>query len=184
MSLTQSKFLETGTQAPDFSLVDTVSGNILSLEDVRWTDGTVVMFICNHCPFVLHINDILVELGNYYKEKWVNFVAISSNDIVTHPQDSPEFMKALARDLEYPFPYLYDASQEVAKAYHAVCTPDIFFFDTELKLAYHGQIDNSRPGSNIPVSWNDLKNAIDSYLDSGEIIADQKPSMGCNIKWR
>lgn len=184
MVLTESKRLELGMIAPDFTLVDTVSGKNVALGNIKWEQGTVIMFICNHCPFVVHVNSLIVELAQEYQQKWITFIAISSNDVETHPQDGPEMMKSHAQTESYCFPYLYDESQEVAKSYNAACTPDIFFFGKDLELVYHGQFDDSRPGNNIPVSGADFRNALDTYLESWEIISNQKPLVGCNIKWK
>jgi peroxiredoxin len=176
--------LPLGTSAPDFKLPDTVSGTLVSLSDIAGEKGTLVMFICNHCPFVLHVNDQLVKLANDYLPKGFGFVAISSIDVVHYPQDSPELMKQQAQKLKYPFPYLYDESQEVAKAYDAACTPDFFLFNSELKLVYRGELDDSRPGNNIPVTGKELREAMNAILENRKINPNQIPSMGCNIKWK
>lgn len=183
MALTESNMLPLGTEAPDFSLLDTVSGKELSLADIQSDKVTVIMFTCNHCPYVLHINEELVRLTTEYQAKDVAFAAISSNDIVNYPQDSPDKMKALAEDLGYPFPYLYDATQVVAKAYDAACTPDFYVFDADLKLRYRGRLCPSRPGSDIPVTGSDLRAAIDALLNKEAVTEQQYPSAGCNIKW-
>ena len=185
MSLTPSTMLEIGTKAPDFSLPDTTNnGETVTLDDVSGGRALLVMFICNHCPFVKHVNDELVKLVNDYKDEGLKAVAISSNNIDTHPDDRPELMKEVAEELGYPFPYLYDESQEVAKAYKAACTPDFFLFDADLKLAYRGQLDDSRPGNDKPVTGEDLRAAIDDVLAGNEVTIDQRPSAGCNIKWK
>ncbi len=184
MSQTPSNMLPLGTIAPDFYLKNTVTNNFLSLKDVKGAKATLVMFICNHCPFVLHVNSELVKLGNDYKNNGIGFVAISSNDVENYPQDSPELMKKQATELGYPFPYLYDETQEIAKAYDATCTPDFFLFDAELKLVYRGQLDNSRPGLDIPVTGRDIRNAIEAIIMENEIDKNQIPSIGCNIKWK
>jgi len=173
-----------GSLAPDFSLPDTVSGKDVSLSDIRSDAATVVMFICNHCPFVKHIQAELVRLANDYSTKGVSFAAISSNDVANYPADSPDKMKKDAERLGYSFPYLYDKTQAVAKAYDAACTPDFYIFDKELKLTYRGQLDDSRPGSGIPVDGRDMRTALDAMLSGEPVTADQKPSVGCNIKWR
>jgi len=142
------------------------------------------MFICNHCPFVKHVNEGLVELANDYILKGISFIAISSNDVVNFPEDSPEKMKNEAKSLGYPFPYLYDESQEVARAYDAACTPDFFIYDKDLKLVYRGQLDDSRPKNGIPVTGKDIRAALDSLLQSKPVSEEQKPSIGCNIKWK
>ena len=182
MALTESTMLPLGTKAPNFHLQDTVSGNYYSLDDLRSTKATVVMFICNHCPFVIHVNSELVRLANKYKSEGVSFIAISSNDVENYPEDAPDKMSIVAKVLKYPFPYLYDKRQEVAKAYDAACTPDFYVFDKDLKLSYRGRLDDSRPGNSIPLSGIDLANAIDKTI-LGETIDEQYPSAGCNIKW-
>ena len=184
MARTPSVMIPLGKQAPDFTLPDTVSGNNLSLQTIKGATATVIMFICNHCPFVKHINAALVKLGNDYKNKGIGFIAISSNDVAGYPQDGPEQMKQVAEELNYPFPYLYDATQDVAKAYQAACTPDFFIFDSNLLLAYRGQLDDSRPGNEKPVTGADIRNALDHLIAGKPVPADQKPSIGCNIKWR
>jgi len=184
MTATASNMLALGTKAPSFNLLDTVSQKVVSLRALKGAKATVVMFICNHCPFVLHVNDKLVKLALFYKDKGVNFIAISSNDVVNYPQDSPDLMRLQAQKLSYPFPYLYDATQEVAKAYQAACTPDFFAFDTHLKLAYRGQFDNSRPGNGIPVTGKDLRKALELIVQNKSVDFEQKPSIGCNIKWK
>lgn len=184
MALTPSNMLPLGTKAPGFQLVNSVSKNLVSLEDVRGEKGTVVMFICNHCPFVKHVNEELVRTANDYRVTGFGFVAISSNDIENYPQDHPDLMWKVARAENYPFPYLFDETQDVAKAYDAACTPDFYVFDAELKLVYRGQLDNSRPGNGIPVNGRDLREALDNILNNNPQRKDQKPSVGCNIKWK
>jgi peroxiredoxin len=184
MALTPSNMLPLGTKAPDFSLIDTKDDTIKSLSELKGDTGTLVMFICNHCPFVIHVNEQLVQLANDYKSRGINCIAISSNDVVNYPQDGPEKMKQHAKDNNYPFPYLYDESQEIAKAYDAACTPDFFLFNSDLKLVYAGQLDSSRPGNGIPVTGSDLRAAMDALVNNEAIGDDQKPSMGCNIKWK
>mgnify|MGYP000182698917 FL=1 len=184
MSLTPSNMLPLGTKAPTFNLVDAVTKNSYSLEDIKGTKGTVVMFICNHCPFVKHVNDELVRTANDYRVTGFGFVALNSNDIEKYPQDHPDLMWKTAREENYPFPYLFDATQDVAKAYKAACTPDFFVFDAELKLVYRGQLDNSRPGNGIPVNGRDLRESLDNILNNNPQRKDQKPSIGCNIKWK
>jgi peroxiredoxin len=184
MSNTPSNMLELGTTAPKFILTDTVSGKEMNLDDLKGKNGTVIFFICNHCPFVIHINSELVKIARDYKIKGIGFIAISSNDTENYPQDSPELMKKVAEDQNYPFPYLYDRSQDVARAYDAACTPDNYLFDKNLKLVYRGQIDDSRPKNGIQVTGKDLRSALDSLLEGKEISQDQKPSIGCNIKWK
>lgn len=184
MARTPSNMLPLGTQAPDFELFDTVSGTHLSLEDLKGPKGTVIMFICNHCPFVIHVNEQLVAIANSYKQRGIGFAAISSNDIVNYPQDAPELMKETAQRLGYPFPYLYDETQEIARAYDAACTPDFYLFDRALSLVYRGQLDHSRPGNGIPVTGSDLRAALEHLLKGEKIPEPQKPSIGCNIKWK
>ena len=184
MAQTESKMLPLGTIAPDFTLMDAVSLNTISFNDVRGKKGTVVMFICNHCPFVKHINDEIVRISNDYRVTGFGFVAINSNDVEKYPEDSPLEMWRTAQRIGYPFPYLFDKTQEVAKAYDAACTPDFYLFNAELKLVYRGQMDNSRPGNGIPVNGRDLREALDNIMSNNPQRKDQKPSMGCNIKWR
>lgn len=173
-----------GQKAPDFSLPDSVSGKNISLNEVRGDVATVVMFICNHCPFVIHVNDELVKLANDYKNKGIGFVAISSNDVVNYPEDAPDKMKEVALQLKYPFSYLYDESQEVAKAYHAACTPDFFIYNKDLVLVYRGQLDDSRPGNEIPVTGKDIRHAMDCLISDRPVPELQRPGIGCNIKWK
>lgn len=183
MVRTPSTMLPLGTTAPDFSLPN-VDGRTLSLADVAGVKGTVVMFICNHCPFVKHVADELAILGRDYLPRGIGFVAISSNDVSTHPADSPEQMVREAEERGYPFAYLYDHTQEVAKAYHAACTPDFFLFDGARSLVYRGQLDPSRPGNGVPVTACDLRAALDALLAGKPPIEEQIPSLGCNIKWK
>jgi peroxiredoxin len=183
MSLTLSNMMELGSKAPDFTLLDTISGKSVSLESLKSEIATVVVFICNHCPFVHHINSKLVEVADKYKEKGVQFIAISSNDTITHPQDAPEFMTAVAEMEGYSFPYLFDKTQEVAKAYKATCTPDFFVFDADLGCAYRGRFDETRPNLGEPTGI-DLSNALDALIEGKKVAIDQHPSMGCNIKWK
>lgn len=184
MARTPSNMLPLGTIAPDFSLPDTVSGKTLTLENVEGPGGTVVMFICNHCPFVKHVNSEIVKLAGTYLDKGIGFVAISSNDAEKYPEDHPDKMKETAASEGYAFPYLYDASQQTARDYQAACTPDFYLFGPDRKLVYRGQLDASRPGNDIPLSGADLRNALDCLLEGRPIPNDQKPSIGCNIKWK
>jgi len=184
MSDTPSNMIPLGTQAPDFNLIDTVSNKTLSLQKLKGDVGTVIMFICNHCPFVIHINSEIVKMANNYIKNGIRFIAISSNDAVNYPQDGPDKMKTHAKNENYPFPYLYDESQEIAKAYDAACTPDLYVFNTELKLIYRGQLDDSRPGNNLSVTGKDLKYALDCLIENKDNTTIQKPSIGCNIKWK
>ncbi len=176
--------LPLGTKAPGFSLIDTKDDQIKSLDTLKGNTATLIVFICNHCPFVIHVNPELVKLANDYKTKGINCIAISSNDVINYPQDGPDKMKQHAKANHYPFPYLYDETQDVAKAYDAACTPDFFLFDSNLKLAYAGQLDDSRPGNGIPVTGKDLREAIDALVSNKTVNQIQKPSMGCNIKWK
>jgi peroxiredoxin len=176
--------LKLGTIAPDFKLIDTVSDQVLSLEELKSDKATVVMFICNHCPFVKHVNAQLVQLAEDYQQKGVAFIAISANDVENYPEDSPEKMKIYAEKLGYPFPYLYDETQEVAKAYKAACTPDFYIFDANMELVYRGQLDDSRPGNGVPVTGEDLRDALDNILVGESVSGEQRPSLGCNIKWK
>ena len=184
MARTPSTMVELGTKAPGFVLPDTASGRNLSLEDVKSKVATVIMFICNHCPFVKHVNAELVRLANDYKNKGIGFVAISSNDVINHPDDAPGLMTQVAKQLKYPFPYLYDESQETAKAYDAACTPDFFIYDKDLHLVYRGQLDDSRPGNEIPVTGKDIRHALDCLINDEPVPQEQRPSIGCNIKWK
>ena len=184
MAATPSNMIPLGTSAPDFNLQDTISGKNFSLQDLKSDIATVIMFICNHCPYVKHINNELVNFANECIPKGITFIAISSNDVRNYPEDSPDKMKKLAGELGYPFPYLYDETQEVAKAYDAACTPDFYIFDKDLKLVYRGQFDDSRPGSGIPVTGKDMRNALDNILYGKPVDTNQIPSIGCNIKWK
>ncbi len=176
--------LPLGTKAPNFHLLDTVSGNYMSLDDLKSDKATVVMFICNHCPYVIHVNPELVRIANEYRQRGVAFVAISSNDVETHPDDSPNKMSLVAKVLKFPFPYLYDKRQEVAKSYDAACTPDFYIFDENLALSYRGRLDDSRPGNDVPITGIDLRSALDGVLAGDDRLEVQVPSMGCNIKWK
>lgn len=184
MVLTASKMLELGTEAPDFTLTDAVSGKKLSLKQLKSPTGTVIMFICNHCPFVKHIQKKLVEVAKQYQAKGTQFIAISSNDASDYPEDGPEKMKSVAEQFDYPFPYLYDETQDVAQQYEAACTPDFYVFDKNLKCVYRGRFDDSTPGQNKPVTGKDLSAALDAILSGKTPNTDQQPSMGCNIKWK
>ena len=184
MARTPSNMLALGTKAPDFNLLDTVSNKTLSLQNLKGNKGTVIMFICNHCPFVVHVNPQLVEVAKNYIEKGISFIAISSNDAINYPQDAPDKMSIHAKEEHYPFPYLYDASQDIAKAYDAACTPDFYVFNAHLELTYRGQLDDSRPGNEIPATGNDLRHALNCLIENKENTTIQKPSIGCNIKWK
>jgi thiol-disulfide isomerase/thioredoxin len=183
MALTPSTMLPLGTRAPAFRLPDTVSGKTLDLQMLRGERATLVMFICNHCPYVKHVNPELLRLARDYGGRRVGIVAISSNDAAAYPQDGPEAMGETARQLGYPFAYLHDATQDVARAYQAACTPDFFLFDRELQLVYRGRLDDSTPGNGRPLTGVDLRAALDAVLDGHPVSDAQQPSMGCNIKW-
>ena len=183
MVKTASTMLELGTPAPEFALPDT-SGSLVSLSDFSDAPALVVAFICNHCPFVVHIREALSEFGRVYQEQGVAIVAINSNDVTTHPDDSPEKMAEELASAGYTFAYLYDETQSVAQAYRAACTPDFFVFDGDQQLVYRGQFDDSRPESEIPVTGSDLRAACDAVLGSQPVAEAQRPSLGCNIKWR
>ncbi len=184
MSATPSTMLDLGTKAPGFNLVDTISGRTVNLNEIKSSKATVIMFICNHCPYVKHVNPELVNLALDYIPEGITFVAISSNDIVNYPEDSPERMKEFAKESGYPFPYLFDETQEVAKSYKAACTPDFYIFDKNMELVYRGQLDDSRPGNSIPVTGKDIRNALKNILENKPVDKNQKPSIGCNIKWK
>ena len=184
MSLTLSNMMPLGTKAPDFALPDTVSDSVKTLEELHSTEGTAIMFICNHCPFVMHIQKELVNLGNEYSARGIAFVAINSNDATMYPDDAPDRMKEVAQTVGYPFPYLYDESQDVARSYQAACTPDIYLFDGNRQCVYRGQLDDSRPGNDIPVTGKDLRAALECLLAGRPISNHQKQSSGCNIKWK
>ncbi|WP_071517894.1 thioredoxin family protein [Geitlerinema sp. PCC 9228] len=184
MALTASTMLDLGTQAPDFQLPDTVSGGTISLDSFTHQKALLVMFVCRHCPYVQHIKEELAKIGQDYAGKGLGIVAISSNNIETHPDDAPEKLKEMAQQLNFTFPFCYDETQEVAQAYTAACTPDFFLFDSNRKLVYRGQLDDSRPGNDEPVTGKDLRAAIDAVLFDREVPSTQKPSMGCNIKWK
>ena len=179
MAKTPSNMVPIGFKAPNFNLLDTKSGKTLSLNNLSGEKCTLIMFICNHCPFVIHINNEIVNIANEYIVKGVSFIAISSNDIINYPQDSPENMKKVAMREKYPFPYLYDKDQSVAKNYDAACTPDFYIFNYDQELVYRGQMDDSRPGNNIPVTGKDIRNALDCIIESKKISETQKPSIGC-----
>src|SRR5882757_8623082 len=183
MSLTPSTMLPLGTTAPDFRLPDT-NGKTVALSDFRNAPAVVVIFMCNHCPYVKHIRQGLAQFGRDYLPKGVAIVGISSNDAANYPADGPAKMQEEAKAAGYTFPYLYDETQAAAKAYRAACTPDIYLFDRQHKLVYRGQFDGSRPGNNVPVTGQDLRAALDAVLASKPVPMDQKPSIGCNIKWK
>lgn len=184
MARTASTMLDLGTEAPAFQLPDVVSGEIISLDTFAGKAGLLVMFICQHCPFVKHVQDELAKLGKDYGDRNLGIVAISANDAANYPDDAPDKLKDMAQSLGFTFPLCYDESQSTAKAYTAACTPDFFLFDGDRKLVYRGQLDNSRPGNNEPVDGHSLRGAIDTLLIGVEIDPDQRPSIGCNIKWK
>lgn len=184
MAKTASTMLALGTAAPDFQLPDVVSGQTISLDTFTGKSALLVMFICRHCPFVKHIQTELAQLGQDYKSRNLGIVAISANDAENYPEDAPDRLKAMAQELKFSFPLCYDETQAVAKAYTAACTPDFFLFDADRKLAYRGQLDESRPGNGLPVTGKDLRQAIEALLGQETIDPEQKPSIGCNIKWK
>ena len=183
MVMVSSTMLELGTPAPDFALPDVISGETVSLKTFADNPVLVIMFICEHCPFVKHVQNELARLGHDYCAKNVGILAVSANSVQTHPQDAPKHLKAMAIALNFTFPYCYDETQTMAKAYTAACTPDFFVFDRDRKLAYRGQLDDSRPGNGIPVTGKDLRAAIDTLLLGQTLSPEQTPSIGCNIKW-
>jgi len=180
----ESAIIPLGIVASDFTLPDTISGKPINLFENKGNFGTVVMLICNHCPYVLHILEKIIEVAKEYQLKGISFLGISSNDIFNYPDDSPEKMRELGKKLGFTFPYLYDESQDVARNYYAACTPDFYVLDKDNKLVYHGQFDDSRPKNNIPVTGDDLKNALNNLLLGKQININQKQSIGCSIKWK
>lgn len=185
MSATPSNMLPLGTLAPDFELVDTISNSTLNLSSLQGDNGTLILFICNHCPYVIHIKQQLIDIANSYAEQGISTIAISSNDIDNYPQDAPDKMTALMQDWGNPFAaYLYDESQAIAKAYQAACTPDIYLFDKNLACVYRGRLDAATPKNNEPLTGSDLRSALDNLLAGLPINEKQIPSIGCNIKWK
>ena len=183
MAKTESVMAPLGWEAPYFELLDCVSQTAVSSLQVQGKSGLLVMFICNHCPFVLHIEDALIKLGYDYKDSDIGIVAICSNDVANYPEDHPDKMRERAISKQYPFPYLYDADQQVAKNYNAQCTPDFFLFDAYLKCYYRGRMDEARPGNDIPTTGDELRQAMDALIAGAAAPQSQKPSVGCNIKW-
>ena len=185
MAVTPSNMMPLGTVAPDFTLPDTVSGRHLSLQELKGEKGTLVIFICNHCPYVLHLKTQLIDIAEHYAGKGINTIAISANDITQYPEDAPDKMKVLMEEWGRPFAaYLYDESQTVAKAFQAACTPDLYLFDANLACVYRGRLDGSTPQSEMPLTGKDLRDALDNLLAKRPISTEQIPSMGCNIKWK
>lgn len=184
MAFTESNMMTLGTQAPDFNLWNPLLENRQSLSEISGLNGTCIMFLCNHCPYVIHVNHELVKIANEYQQKGIGFVAINSNDVENYPEDAPDKMSIVAKVLQYPFPYLFDESQDVAKAYEAACTPDIYLFDGDQKLYYRGRLDDSRPKNDLPLTGRDLRNALDLLLAGNAAPEKQYPSGGCNIKWK
>ncbi len=184
MAAISSNMMALGTKATDFKLPDTISGKEKSLHELKSDQATVIMFICNHCPFVKHVQQGLVKLANDFIPKGISFIAINSNDVTAYPEDSPERMKNVAKQFGYPFPYLYDETQEVAQSYLAACTPDFYIFDKNLRCIYRGQLDDSRPSNDIPVTGKDIREALDAILAGKPVSDNQKPSIGCSIKWK
>lgn len=184
MAQTASTMLALGTPAPAFALLDPATGATVTLEQFQDAPALLVVFMCNHCPFVKHIRQELVRFAHEYRERGLAIVAINANDVETHPGDAPDKMAEEAAAFGYPFPYLYDQDQSVAKAYCAACTPDFFLFDRNHRLVYRGQLDDSRPGNGIPVTGKDLRAALDALLAGTPVATTQKPSLGCNIKWK
>jgi thiol-disulfide isomerase/thioredoxin len=184
MARTESAMLALGTSAPDFSLLDVLHNEKISITSQAGSKGLLVMFICRHCPFVKHVEKALAQLGRDYDGKEIGIIAISSNDAASHPDDAPASLMEQALQVGFPFVYLYDETQEAARAYNAVCTPDFFLFDGGLKLVYRGQLDDSRPGNGVPVTGKDLRAAMDALLAGNPTDPQQKPSLGCNIKWK
>lgn len=185
MAKTPSSMLPIGTQAPGFSLIDVMTGLPLNLhQSDKQEAATVILFICNHCPYVKHVNQAITALAHDYIPQNVKFIAINSNDVNKYPDDSPENMKITAKEEGYPFPYLFDKTQEVAKAYQAACTPDFFVFDQDLLLVYRGQLDDSRPGNGLEPNGSSIREALDCLIRGENVPSNQKPSIGCNIKWK
>jgi peroxiredoxin len=184
MAGTLSTMIPLGMKAPDFSLLDTCSNKIKTLDGLKSDMATVIMFICNHCPYVKYIQTMLVEIANFYQSKGISFIAISSNDVSAYPQDGAGYMRQEAEKHQYPFPYLFDETQAIARAYQATCTPDFYIFDKNLKCLYRGRFDDSTPGNGKPTTGADLREALDNILCNQPVNTNQHPSLGCNIKWK
>jgi peroxiredoxin len=184
MAATPSNMMPLGTQAPDFTLLNTVTDEMVTLQSLKSDIATVIMFICNHCPYVKHVEPELVKMANEYQAKGLSFIAISSNDVDNYPDDSPNKMKEVAQQAGYTFPYLYDETQQVAKAYQAACTPDFYVFDKDLKCVYRGRLDGATPKNNVPVTGEELRAALDAIVAGQPVNPNQTPSIGCNIKWK
>jgi len=184
MALTESTMLELGTKIPDFELYDVVSGKSVRPGDFKQQTGLLVIFLCKHCPYVIHIKSELPKLGKDYAPKGIGIISISSNDPTTHPEDAPESLRQMAMELGLNYPVCFDVTQEVAKAFHAACTPEFYLFDENRQLVYRGQLDDSRPGNNKPVNGQSLRHALDAVLAGKPVDSNQRPSIGCSIKWR
>ena len=184
MARTPSNMIPLNSKAPSFTLLDLVSGETKSLSELQGPNGTFILFICNHCPFVVHVIDKLVELSNEYQAKGINFIAINSNDVDNYPDDAPDKMTLFAKKHNFDFPYLFDESQKIAKAYDAACTPDFYLYNSSLELAYRGQLDASRPDNGAPIDGKDLIEAFENLLSGNAPLENQIPSLGCNIKWK
>ena len=184
MAVTPSNMIPLGFTAPDFNLWDAISDGNISLNELKSDKATVIMFICNHCPYVKYVNKQIVDLANDYMPQGISFIAINSNDANNYPEDSPKQMIQYAKMLGYPFPYLYDETQAIAKAYDAACTPDFYIFDKEMKCVYRGQLDDSRPGNGKPLNGRDIRLALEAIIKGAQVNERQIPSIGCNIKWK
>lgn len=185
MAATHSNKLPLGKQAPGFELIDTITGKTFDLQMLKGEAGTLILFICNHCPYVIHVKEQLIDIAEYYAGKGVSTIAISSNEIINYPQDAPDKMQQLMAEWSNPFAaYLFDETQNVAKSYHAACTPDIYLFDASLHCVYHGRLDESTPSNGIPPSGKDLREALENLITGNDINSNQQPSIGCNIKWK
>lgn len=184
MALTESRTMDVGQKAPDFELINSLDNHLYRLQEMKGKKGTFVLFMCNHCPYVKHIMKLLKELSDQYQPKGIQFIGISSNDVSRYEEDGPEHMRALFKGMKMNFPYLYDENQSVARAYDAQCTPDPYLFDADLKLVYHGQLDSSRPGNDKKANGKDIMAAFDALLNNKKPLKEQKPSIGCSIKWK